>query len=44
MKLIQKSSFRVQGMSFSTFVLRKIKTRHTLKRALLNTNVEKDIP
>ena len=26
MKLIQKSNFRVQGMFFSTIVLRKIKT------------------
>ena len=36
MKLIQNSNFRVQGMFFSTIVLRKIKTRHTLKKALLN--------
>ena len=28
MKLIQKSNFRVQGMFFSTIVLRKIKTKH----------------
>ena len=36
MKLIQKSNFRVQGMFFSsTIVLRKIKTRHTLKKALV---------
>ena len=31
MKLIQKSHFRVQGMSFLNIVLRKIKTRHTFK-------------
>ena len=34
MKLIQNSNFRVRGMFFSTIVLRKIKTRHTLKKAL----------
>ena len=34
MKLIQKSISRVQGMFLSTIVLRKIKTRHTLKKAL----------
>ena len=33
MKLIQNSNFRVQGMIFSTIVLRKIKTRHTLQKA-----------
>ena len=32
MKLIQKSDFRAQGMFFSTVVLRKIKTRHTLQK------------
>ena len=31
--LYKKSKFRVQGMFFSTIVLRKIKTRHTLKKA-----------
>ena len=36
MELIRNSNFRVQGMFFSTIVLRKIKTRHTLKKALLN--------
>ena len=35
MKLIQKSNFRVHGMFLSTIVLRKIKTRHTLKKALV---------
>ena len=35
MKLIQNSNFRVQGKFFSTIVLRKIKTRHTLKKALV---------
>ena len=35
MKLIQKSNFRVQGMFFSTIVLRKIKIRHTLKKVLV---------
>ena len=35
MKLIQKSNFGVQGMFFPTIVLRKIKIRHTLKKALL---------
>ena len=35
-KMIQKSNFRVQGMFFSTIVSRKIKIRHTLKKALLN--------
>ena len=36
MKLIQKSNFRVQGFFLSKIVLRKTKTRHTLKKALLN--------
>ena len=36
MKMLQKGHFRVQGMFFSTIVLRKIKTRHTFKEALLN--------
>ena len=36
MKLIEKSNFRVEGMFYSTIVLRKIKTRHTLKKALMN--------
>ena len=39
MKLIRKSNFRVQCMFFSTIVLRKIKTRHTLKKALLNSYI-----
>ena len=35
MKLIQKSDIRVQDMFFLTIVLRKIKTRQTLKKALV---------
>ena len=35
MKLIQNSNFRAQSMLFSTIVLKKIKTRHTLKKALV---------
>ena len=35
MKLIQNSNFRVQGMFFSIIVLRKVKTRQTLKKALV---------
>ena len=36
MELIQKSNFRIHGMFFSTIVLRKIKTRHTLKKACIS--------
>ena len=35
MKLIQKSNFRVEDMFFLIIVLRKIKTRQTLKKALV---------
>jgi len=35
MKLVQSNNFRVQDM-FSTIVLRNIKTKHGLKKALLN--------
>ena len=33
-----KESFQGSGYAFSTIVLRKIKTRHTLKKALLNSD------
>ena len=36
MKLVQNSNFRVQNMFSLTTVLRKIKTRHTLKKACLD--------
>ena len=36
-KLIQNSYFRVQGI-FSTIVLRKMKPRHTLKKALITSH------
>ena len=39
MKLMQSSNFRVQGMFFSTTVLRKIKTRHTLVVTLAVTSL-----
>ena len=35
MKLVQNSNFRVQNMFSLAIVFRKIKTRHTLKKALL---------